>query len=69
MAGSWASLCSQPGWSMLSHSIAARSAHPGGVNALLCDGSTRFVKDGVDVRIWQAVGTRNGKEVVSTSDF
>jgi len=36
------------------HLASARSVHPGGVNALLGDGSVRFVTDSVDlVTIWQ----------------
>lgn len=42
---------------------AARSRHPGGVNALLCDGSVRFVGETVDIRVWHALGSRNGGEV------
>lgn len=41
---------------------AARSRHPNGVNTLLSDGSTRFVTEGVDRVIWQAVSTRAGGE-------
>lgn len=41
---------------------AARSDHPGGVNASLCDGSVRFVTDSVDKTIWQAAATRAGGE-------
>jgi prepilin-type processing-associated H-X9-DG protein len=48
-----------PGWK------AARSAHPGGVNALFCDGHVGFVKDTVSLGIWWAVSTRAGGEVVS----
>jgi prepilin-type N-terminal cleavage/methylation domain-containing protein/prepilin-type processing-associated H-X9-DG protein len=44
---------------------AARSAHPGGVNLLLGDGSVRFVTNGVDVAAWQALGSRAGGEVVA----
>lgn len=43
----------------------ARSAHPGGVNALMMDGSTRFVTSGVETRTWRALGTINGGEAVS----
>jgi prepilin-type N-terminal cleavage/methylation domain-containing protein/prepilin-type processing-associated H-X9-DG protein len=44
---------------------AARSKHPGGVNLLLCDGSVRFVSNGVDLASWQALGSRQGGEVVT----
>ena len=43
----------------------ARSYHPGGVNALLGDGSVRFVKDTIDGFIWRALGTVAGGEVIS----
>lgn len=42
----------------------ATSYHPGGVNAALMDGSARFFRDGVDMRVWRAVSTRSGGEVV-----
>ncbi|MEN6558995.1 MAG: DUF1559 domain-containing protein [Thermoguttaceae bacterium] len=38
----------------------ARSMHPGGVNVVMCDGSTRFVTDVIDLKIWRAMGTPNG---------
>jgi prepilin-type N-terminal cleavage/methylation domain-containing protein/prepilin-type processing-associated H-X9-DG protein len=41
---------------------AARSRHAGGVNAALCDASVRFVIDGVDLRTWRALATREGGE-------
>lgn len=34
----------------------ARSRHAGGVGALLCDGSVRFVSDSVDLSTWQNLG-------------
>ncbi len=43
----------------------ARSAHPGGVNCLMMDGSVHFVADGIDTTVWQALGTRNGAEPVA----
>jgi prepilin-type N-terminal cleavage/methylation domain-containing protein/prepilin-type processing-associated H-X9-DG protein len=48
---------SNPAWK------AARSRHEGGVNALLGDGSVRFVRDAVDPAVWQAAGTRDRGEV------
>jgi prepilin-type N-terminal cleavage/methylation domain-containing protein/prepilin-type processing-associated H-X9-DG protein len=44
---------------------AARSAHTGGVNLLLCDGSVRFVANGVSLPTWRALATRNGGEVAT----
>lgn len=42
---------------------AARSNHPGGVNAAPCDGSVRFFSNFVSWNIWQALGTTCGNEV------
>ncbi len=39
--------------------IPARSLHPGGVNAVLGDGSVRFVSSSISLIIWQRVGARN----------
>ncbi len=44
--------------------MVANSAHMGGVNLGLCDGSVRFVGRGVDVGVWRAVGSRNGGETI-----
>jgi prepilin-type N-terminal cleavage/methylation domain-containing protein/prepilin-type processing-associated H-X9-DG protein len=44
--------------------FAARSRHPSGVNVLLCDGSGRFVTDGIDLATWRALGTAQGNEVI-----
>ncbi|WP_435015337.1 DUF1559 domain-containing protein [Tundrisphaera sp. TA3] len=48
-----------PGWK------AARSFHPGGVQALFADGHVAFVKDAIQPAIWQALATRDGGEVLS----
>lgn len=48
--------------------ITARSYHNGGVNALLMDGSVRFVVNSVSATTWRALGTRAGGEVLS-NDF
>jgi prepilin-type processing-associated H-X9-DG protein len=42
---------------------AARSRHPGGVNAVLCDASVRFVNNEVGQDVWQAMGSMNGNEI------
>lgn len=42
----------------------ARSLHPGGVNALTADGSVRFVSESIARKVWRALGTRNGDELV-----
>jgi prepilin-type N-terminal cleavage/methylation domain-containing protein/prepilin-type processing-associated H-X9-DG protein len=44
---------------------AARSAHPGGVNVTMSDGSVRFAVDSVSQRIWRAMGTRANNDVIS----
>jgi prepilin-type N-terminal cleavage/methylation domain-containing protein/prepilin-type processing-associated H-X9-DG protein len=51
-------------WDRLSHNVAARSRHPGGVHALFCDGHIQFVSSTIQVATWQALGTRAGGEVV-----
>ncbi len=62
----------------------ASSFHPGGVNVLMGDGSVRFIKDTISSQkfkdpqlsiqstpagAWQALGTRNGGEVLNYSGF
>ncbi len=42
----------------------ARSNHPGGVNAAMCDGSVRFFQETISIPVWRAFGTRNGGEIV-----
>ena len=45
-----------PGWK------AARSHHPGGVNALFCDGHVQFAKNAVDLAVWRGLATRGGRD-------
>jgi prepilin-type N-terminal cleavage/methylation domain-containing protein/prepilin-type processing-associated H-X9-DG protein len=49
--------------------ITARSYHPGGVNTLFGDGSVRFVKNTLALRVWRALGTIAGGEVVSADQY
>jgi prepilin-type N-terminal cleavage/methylation domain-containing protein len=48
---------------------AARSYHPGGVNALLSDGSVKFFKNTVNVTVWRALSTSQGGEVISSDSY
>jgi prepilin-type N-terminal cleavage/methylation domain-containing protein/prepilin-type processing-associated H-X9-DG protein len=48
--------------------FAANSAHTGGVNLALCDGSVRFVSNSVNLATWRGLGSRNGGEVFN-GDF
>jgi hypothetical protein len=45
--------------------ITARSYHPGIVNVVLMDGSTRSIAENIDLLVWRALGTRAGGDVVS----
>jgi prepilin-type processing-associated H-X9-DG protein len=48
----------------LSLDVTARSRHAGGVHVLLGDGSARFVSSSINQGTWQALGSRNGREVI-----
>jgi prepilin-type N-terminal cleavage/methylation domain-containing protein/prepilin-type processing-associated H-X9-DG protein len=45
-------------------STTAKSAHGGGVNVSLCDGSVRFVRDSIPIAAWRALGSKDGGEVI-----
>jgi prepilin-type N-terminal cleavage/methylation domain-containing protein/prepilin-type processing-associated H-X9-DG protein len=49
--------------------LGARSFHPGGVNATMCDGSVRFFKNSISINTWMAVSTTQGSEVVSSDSL
>ena len=49
--------------------VTARSYHPGGVYALMGDGSVKFVKDSINGYIWRALGSVAGGEVVSAESY
>ena len=44
-------------------SFAARSYHPGGVQACAADGHVRFIRNSIQLSVWRAVGTRAGGEI------
>ena len=49
--------------------LTATSRHPGVVNVLMCDGSTRAVKNSIATTVWWALGTKSGGEVISADSF
>ena len=49
--------------------VTSRSYHPGGVNALLGDGSVRFVNESVAGTVWRSLGSVAGGEIISANDF
>ena len=77
--------CSAGGLGVDAWVESASSLHSGGLNILMADGSARFVKEtiqswpidptsGVPLGtpapgVWQALGTRNGGEILSDNDF
>ena len=44
----------------------ARSMHPGGVTVTMCDGSTHFVNNNIDLGVWHAIGSPNSPNNMST---
>jgi prepilin-type N-terminal cleavage/methylation domain-containing protein/prepilin-type processing-associated H-X9-DG protein len=53
----------------LGMTLAARSKHPGGVNAGMCDGSVKFVKNTVNPFVWRALSSSQGGEVISSDAY
>jgi len=44
----------------------SNSGHSGGVNVVYCDGTVRFVSNGITLATWQALSTRAGGETVNS---
>ena len=47
----------------------AFSFHPGGVNAVFADGSVHFLNQSIPIRLYAALITRDGKEVIDASEL
>jgi prepilin-type processing-associated H-X9-DG protein len=45
------------------------SPSPGAANFLFVDGSVRFIKDSIDLRVLKALATLTGGEAVSTAQY
>ncbi|HEX3150572.1 MAG TPA: DUF1559 domain-containing protein [Gemmataceae bacterium] len=50
-------------WATACNPSRAASAHPGGINALMGDGSVKFIRNSVDANVWWSACTPNGGEV------
>lgn len=46
------------------NAAAARSRHPNGVNAVMCDGAVRFFADSVQLATWAALSTMNQGDTI-----
>jgi len=47
---------------------AARSYHTNGVNAAMCDGSVRFIKNSIDIFTWRSLSTSQGGETLQNDN-
>jgi prepilin-type N-terminal cleavage/methylation domain-containing protein/prepilin-type processing-associated H-X9-DG protein len=47
----------------------AQSNHSGGVNVLMTDGSSRFIKNSISPQTWMALGTRANGETISADSY
>jgi prepilin-type N-terminal cleavage/methylation domain-containing protein/prepilin-type processing-associated H-X9-DG protein len=56
-------------WSWLSLNVCARSVHPGGVNSLFGDGHVAWIKNSINLLIWQSLASRNQGEVISADSY
>lgn len=45
--------------------VTSRSFHTNGSQVVLMDGSTQFIANNIDLKIWQALATRNGAEATA----
>ncbi len=52
-----------------SWTVGAQSAHSGGVNVLLADGSVRFIKDSIAREVWWHLGTRDNGEAIGSDSY
>ena len=48
--------------------LTAGSRHPGGANVLMVDGHVSFLKEGGSRRVWEALGSMDGGEIIGSAD-
>jgi prepilin-type N-terminal cleavage/methylation domain-containing protein/prepilin-type processing-associated H-X9-DG protein len=51
------------------HWYSFRSMHPGGGNFAMCDGSVKFIKNSINMSVYQGLSTRGMGEVISSDAF
>lgn len=61
--------CLNGGGNVQQGAWSAGSMHPGGANVAFADGHVRFMKDSSAPKVWRALGTRNGQEVISAGSY
>lgn len=44
--------------------LASRSRHSGGVQAVFCDGSTRFISNNIAIGVWRAIASSAGGDAI-----
>jgi prepilin-type N-terminal cleavage/methylation domain-containing protein/prepilin-type processing-associated H-X9-DG protein len=58
-----------PGGNHIDSFIGPSSFHAGGVNLLMMDGSIKFIKDGVNPTVWNAMATIRGNETITADAY
>jgi prepilin-type N-terminal cleavage/methylation domain-containing protein/prepilin-type processing-associated H-X9-DG protein len=61
--------CTAPYTTAMGTVYGARSRHPGGVNAVFCDGSVHFIKNSINLYTWQSLCSTQGGEIVSSDAY
>ena len=61
--------CSSIGSTALAAFSNSDSWHPGGVNALMGDGSVKFIKNSINIQTWRAMSTTRAGEILSADAF
>ncbi len=56
-------------WGAVTTQVTATSDHPGGVNVCMTDGSVHFIKDTINPQVWWGLGTKKGREVISSDQY
>ena len=67
--GAWQSATAPLGCRYAASAKGFVSRHPGGANFLFADGSVRFLKENINHVTYNALGSRNGGEVVSADQY
>ena len=48
--------------------VTARSYFEGGVHVVMCDGSVKWVDNDINLGVWRAYGSRDGKDIIPSKD-